>query len=120
MPRTPSPANSSTNQLTFGAEEATRKTTADIRFRRRKDFTRNSVRHNDQCRKWRVAVGLTLICMPLAMGRRSLELLLRLCHSSREYMDMEIQEYNKENTGLLDAPYQLAYRPSIVYRDLSK
>jgi hypothetical protein len=44
--------------ITFCAAEATRMTTY-TRFCRREDFTRNSVRHRDLCRKWRAAVGLT-------------------------------------------------------------
>src|SRR6267154_3182322 len=58
MPRTP--VHPTLPPITFGATEATIMTT-DIRFCRRKDFTRNLVRHNDQCRKWRAAVGLTRI-----------------------------------------------------------
>ena len=42
---------------------------------------------------------------------------LHPCHKTEGIL---ICEYNKENTGLLDVSYQLAYRisPSIVYRQI--
>jgi len=43
----------------------------------------------------------------MPMGYCSLEPLLYLCHKLR---GVWIWEYNEENTGLLDARYQLAYR----------
>ena len=78
--------------------------TTDIRFCRRNHFTRNSVRHNDQCRKWRVAVGLTRITCQWDTVHSS------RCSTSAKNREVYIWEYNKENTGLLGAPYQLAYR----------